>query len=163
MTQFTDVNDLAARVRYEIAEIQYATLATVSDDGEPWNSPVFTAYDEHYNFYWGSPEEATHSHNIDANGKLAIVIYDSRTKPGTGKGTYIKAHARRITDEDEMKFAYDLLLKRRNTEASSYWTYEEFLAEHAIHFYKAEPLEISTHGGEMVNDVYIDRRRVVRL
>ncbi len=163
MTLFTDNEDLTARVKKEIAEIQYATLATVSDSGEPWNSPVFTAFDEQYNFYWGSPEHATHSRNIEANGKLAIVIYDSRTKPGTGKGTYIKARAHRISGEDEMKFAYDLLLKRRGAEAASYWKYNEFLAHHAVHFYKAEPLEISTHGGEMVHGIYIDRRRVVQL
>jgi Pyridoxamine 5'-phosphate oxidase len=163
MSLFTNSEDLATRVKAEIAEIKYATLATVSTEGQPWNSPVFTAYDEQYNFFWGSPEESTHSKNIEANGKLAIVLYDSRAVPGTGKGTYIVARAHRLTDPAEMKFAYELLIMRRGAQASSYWKFSDFEAPHAIHFYKAEPREISTHGGDMVDGVYIDRRRTVQL
>jgi uncharacterized protein YhbP (UPF0306 family) len=163
MTLFNDHEDLSARVRQEIAEIEYATLATVSNSGEPWNNPVYTAFDGGYNFYWGSPEEATHSQNIESNGKVAMVIYDSRCEPGTGKGVYIKARAHRVTDEGEQKRAYGLLIKRRGADAGSYWRYQDFLAHHAVHIYKAEPVEISTHGGELVNGIYLDRRRPVQL
>jgi hypothetical protein len=34
--------------------INYSTLATVSNDGQPWNSPVYCAYDQDYNVYWVS-------------------------------------------------------------------------------------------------------------
>jgi hypothetical protein len=34
------------RARAVIKKISYITIATVSDDGMPWNAPVFAAYDE---------------------------------------------------------------------------------------------------------------------
>ena len=36
-----------------IEEIWYITIATASKNSIPWNSPVYFAYDEDYNFYAG--------------------------------------------------------------------------------------------------------------
>ena len=34
-----------------IKKILHLTIATCSKDGAPWNSPVYSAFDEDYNFY----------------------------------------------------------------------------------------------------------------
>ncbi len=43
----------------------------------PWNSPVYSAFDKDYNFYWASWKENQHSKNIKENEKVFVVIYDS--------------------------------------------------------------------------------------
>jgi hypothetical protein len=48
-----DMKDLSRRAKEIIEKIQYATIASVTEHGMPWNSPVFTAYDKNFNFYWG--------------------------------------------------------------------------------------------------------------
>ncbi len=37
-----------------IKKIPYITLATVSEEGQPWNSPLWSAFDKDLNFYWAS-------------------------------------------------------------------------------------------------------------
>jgi len=76
---------MSYRIKFlEIIEhIPYLNIATVDEKGTPHNSPVYTAYDENYNFYWKSWTENIHSKNIDADGKCFVTIYDSTIPPGT--------------------------------------------------------------------------------
>ena len=96
------------RDRYQVAareivkRILYITIATVSSEGKPWNSPVYSAFDTEGNFYWTSASEAQHSRNIDANGDVFLVIYDSTVPEGTGKGVYVEAHAQVLADPAEI-------------------------------------------------------------
>ena len=68
----------------------YITIATASKDGLPWISPVYSAHDKDYTFYWISPMDTLHSRLIRENHRVAIVIFDSRAPEGTGEGVYIK-------------------------------------------------------------------------
>lgn len=44
------MNDqLSQRAKEIIENILYITVATCSKDGQPWNTPVYCAYDEDYN------------------------------------------------------------------------------------------------------------------
>ena len=95
-----------------INEIQYATLATVSSLGEPYNAPVFAAFDNELNFYWSSSSKSQHSQNIDNNGKVFIVIYKSIVEQGTGWGAYIKLEAAPAS-QSEVDKALILLGNRR--------------------------------------------------
>jgi nitroimidazol reductase NimA-like FMN-containing flavoprotein (pyridoxamine 5'-phosphate oxidase superfamily) len=99
-----------------LSQVVYITLATVSPDGRPWNTPVYAAFDEAYHFFWVSAREAQHSQNIRANHRVAIVVYDSMVPPGTGKGVYIQATASELTDEREIARAL-LALQRRGWES----------------------------------------------
>ena len=87
-----------ATAREIVKRILYITIATVSSKGKPWNSPVYSAFDNGGNFYWTSAPEAQHSRNIDANGDVFLVIYDSTVPEGTGQGVYVEAHARVLAD-----------------------------------------------------------------
>jgi len=85
------------RAKTVIKKISYITVATVSEDGMPWNAPVFAAYDENYNFYWGTYRDSQKSKNIRHNKNVYLVIYDSNDPPGEGFGVYIKATAEELT------------------------------------------------------------------
>lgn len=89
------------KARHIIAAVRYIALATISDAGQPWNSPVAAVYDDDYNFYWASWVETQHSKNIDANGKVFLVVFDSTPANDPTQGVYISAHAVRIEDPAE--------------------------------------------------------------
>jgi general stress protein 26 len=47
-----------------LEKIHYINIATVNEDGSPWNTPVSASHDEQLNFYWGSSPDSVHSQNI---------------------------------------------------------------------------------------------------
>ena len=93
--------DFTKLARQIIGNIKYITIATASADGVPWNTPVYSAFDSDYNFYWASDQESQHSRNIAANPQVLLAIYDSTVPEGTGRGVYVQARATRLeTDAD---------------------------------------------------------------
>lgn len=62
------------RAREIVWAIQYVTLATVTADGRPWNSPVYSAFDADGRFYWTSAADARHSANVRTNGRVFLAI-----------------------------------------------------------------------------------------
>ena len=135
--------------------INYATLATADPNGNPWNSPVYYAYDEDYNIYWGSHVESQHSQNIRANGKAFIVVYDSTVAPGLGEGVYIQAKVVELTDPQEIAAAHKLIQDRR---PSPYWKLEEVQLDRPVHLFKAIPKHIWMNGEGETKGQYIDVR-----
>ena len=115
----------------------YITIASVDSDGNPWNSPVFSAHDSEYNFYWGSHKGSQHSKNIAENQNVFLVIYDSTIPAGEGEGVYIKAEAIQIPVTKEL---YELLRTRH--QPADFWEYEQLSAEAPISLYKAIPKQI---------------------
>jgi|SRR5579871_1775556 nitroimidazol reductase NimA-like FMN-containing flavoprotein (pyridoxamine 5'-phosphate oxidase superfamily) len=95
-----------------LVQLPYITLATATNDGIPWNAPVYAAFDDAYTFFWASAKYARHSQNIRANPHVAIVVYDSTVLPGSGKGVYIEATAYELTDKQECQEALACLQKR---------------------------------------------------
>lgn len=89
-----------------IEKIEYINLATVTPEGMPWNSPVYTAYDKDYNFYWASDQENIHSKNIINNQNVFAVIYDSTAPAGTGFGIYLKGTAVVVTNPNRNGKSY---------------------------------------------------------
>src|SRR6266446_3642631 len=67
--------NLNSKVQAILSRTEYAT-ATVDEDGNPWNAPVYVAYDDHFNFYWGSYKESQHSKNIRNNPKVFLTMYN---------------------------------------------------------------------------------------
>ena len=90
------------RAKEIVREIIYVTIASVSSKGDPWNTPVYSAYDNDANFYWGSSPLAQHSRNIDHNGKVFLAIYDSTVPEGCGEGVYIEATAAALDNPVEI-------------------------------------------------------------
>ncbi len=95
-------DQLAQRARNIVQQILYVTVATVSVEGKPWNSPVYASFDDAGNFYWVSSPEAQHSQNVERNGEAFLVVYNSTVPWATGEGVYIEAGVSALNDLDEI-------------------------------------------------------------
>lgn len=126
-------------VKKIVSDIIYLNLATCDGDGNPWNSPLFYAFDKKLNFYWSSHPTSQHSKNIEASGKAFIVIYNSKADEGEGDGVYIKAKAQVLNEKDEVKSGLDLLGERRG---KPFTTIDKFIEGGPQRIYKAVPLQV---------------------
>ena len=154
------MKDLSKRAKEIIEKIQYVTIASVTKDGMPWNSPVFTAYDEDFNFYWGTHIDSQKAKNIRANSNVFLVIYDSTVPSGTGEGVYIKATAQQIADPGDVKRVFELLKARH---ASSFWDFGAVSEEGPIRLFKATPQKAWMNDDGQKNGHYIDIRTEISL
>lgn len=148
------------RAKKIISKILYITIATSAKDGKPWNSPVYSAFDENYNFYWASDQNGQHSKNIKENKNVFIVIYDSTVQEGTGKGVYVQAKAYKLEDEKEIKHALKYLDGRVGKKPHNP---KEFLGNMPRRVYKAVPEKVWMNDVGEINGNYIDKRVEVHL
>jgi uncharacterized protein YhbP (UPF0306 family) len=75
----------------------YLNLATVRDDGQPWNTPLFYYYDG-LALYWWSDKQSVHSGNVRREARAFITIYDSRQPVGNSRALYIQARVEELAD-----------------------------------------------------------------
>jgi hypothetical protein len=101
-------SERVAYAKQLIQRLNYLTLATSSREGQPWNSPVFGAYDDNGIFYWGSRIDAQHSQNIVENSRGFIVVYDSTIAPGHGEAVYAQVVCKELM-KSEINQAIKLL------------------------------------------------------
>jgi nitroimidazol reductase NimA-like FMN-containing flavoprotein (pyridoxamine 5'-phosphate oxidase superfamily) len=151
----------AKRAKNIISKILYITIATSTKDGKPWNSPVYSAFDQEYNFYWASDQNGQHSKNIQENEAVFIVIYDSTAPEGTGEGVFIQAKAHMLTIQTEIHEALKVLDERVGKTNNS--NAKEFVGEYPRRVYKAIPEKCWINSEGSVNGNYIDIRKEVNL
>jgi general stress protein 26 len=146
---------LVARVRQTLERIANASLATVSPDGRPWNSPLYVAFDARLTFYWSSHNDAIHSQNIAANPEVMFIVFDSTATDRTGHAVYVRGTARELVDETAIDAALHCLAKRKNerTKDSS-----EFIGPHPRRVYAAVPASIWTNVVKEQGGHYFDER-----
>lgn len=147
----TDYNLKAKNI---LETIQYATVATVGEDGKPWNTPVAHEIDERYNIYWFSDKENQHSKNIRANPYAFMVIYDSTAPEGTGEGVYIEADVEELDNADEINQIRNAKKKAVVNDAN------EFLGEAVRRCYKATPKRMWMNDSEEKDGKFIRDYRV---
>lgn len=147
--------DLQAAAKAIIEQVKYITIATVSEYGDPWNTPVFATYDEAYNFYFSTDTESHKARNIAANHKVFLVIYDSTALPGTGVGVYIQGEAVRLTTEADMRAAYTLLVARRKP--VKFHAYDEY-RDGPYGLYKITPRRILMNTESNRMGSYVDKK-----
>lgn len=125
-----------------IDNIDYINLATKLENGDPWSTPVHAVHDKEYNFFWTSGPDAEHSKYIEReNGNISFTIYDSTAPAKTGKGVYVKANARPLTEEKEIADAliciYEKLKIKNITK-----TAKDFMEGSERRIYIARPKEV---------------------
>jgi nitroimidazol reductase NimA-like FMN-containing flavoprotein (pyridoxamine 5'-phosphate oxidase superfamily) len=149
--------------RGTIQEIQYITIATIHTHidswpmSRPWNSPVYSAFDSDYNFYWVSDRHSQHSKNIRKNPNVFLAIYNSTIPEGTGsgRGVYIQAQARELSNPDEISYAHQLLAGRVG---KKFRTPAHFLDDTPRRIYQATPQRAWVNDTEKRNGHLIDIR-----
>lgn len=154
------MKDLSKRAKEIIAERDYITIATVTSDGMPWNSPVYSAFDENYNFYFGTHVGSQKAHNIANNPNVFLVIYDSTVAPGTGEGVYIQGKAEQLNNIEDIEQAHKILADRRPTE---FWPIEALQGNAPVRLYKIVPEHVWMNSDGEKDGVYIDTRTEVQL
>jgi len=112
MMEISQANERTLYAKQLIQSLNYMTLATADNSGQPWNTPVFCAYDGEKTFYWGSRLNTQHSQNIALNEHGFIVIYDSTVEPNHGEAFYAQVTCEELTDLAEISSAIELLHKR---------------------------------------------------
>lgn len=140
------------RAKEIIDQIIYITIATVDKDGQPWNTPVYSAFDKNYTFYWISSPEAQHSKNIAANRRVFLNIYDSTVAEGTAEGVYIQAEASELIDVAEIEHALKLLADRKNKTPKAA---ELFTNKSPRRVYKATTLRAWMNTDEVIDGLHI--------
>lgn len=147
----------SAKAKIIIDAIKYAALATVSKDGEPWNTPL-AIYHFHndYILYWASWHSNQHSQNIRANGKAFVAVYDST--PANGQptaGVYLAGRACEITDQQEaMQVALVFGDDPYNPSDG-----QKYLGDHPRRLYKFVPDKVWMNDGADVDGNFIDVRK----
>jgi hypothetical protein len=147
------------RAQEIVRRLLYVTVATASSGGQPWNSPVYSAYDDHANFYWTSSPLAQHSRNIDQNGKAFLAIYDSTVPAGKGEGVYVEATAAALLAPEEINEAKMNLARRVGKQVGPE---TERLDAGAQRIYRATPKRVWMNGfendknGRYVRDVRVE-------
>ena len=151
---------LTSTAKRIIEDVLYITIATVDDQGQPWNTPVYAAYDDDFNFYWTSWKDNQHSRNIRKNWQVFLVIYDSTAPEDTGEGVYCKAISTELTNPDEIEHALRLLWERAGKRRPEP---HEVLGDYPRRVYRASPTEVWVNGDGEVNGHYVDIRVEVDL
>ncbi len=152
-----NTSELTSKAKKVINDILYITVATSDKNNQPWNSPVYSAFDKDYNFYWASWKENQHSKNIKENEKTFVVIYDSTVPEGTGFGVYMKGKAHQLGTKDMIEIikAVKLLYSRKNKKQR---TPKEFLGLLPRRIYKFIPEQIWVNSDGNVKSDFVDSR-----
>ncbi len=150
-------SELTIKAKKVINDILYITIATSDKNNQPWNSPLYSAFDKNYNFYWASWKENQHSKNIKENEKVFVVIYDSTVPEGTGFGVYMRGKACQLEKKDilEIVKSLKLLYSRKNKNPRKP---EEFLALLPRRIYKFVPEKIWVNSESDVKSNFVDSR-----
>lgn len=143
-----------------VKEILYITIASVSADGQPWNTPVYSAFDKDLNFYWFSDKNSQHSQNVRSNDKVLLVIYNSTVPEGTGEGVYVKATVSELNDPEEILAAKALLDERVGKEKER--NAENYMGDAVLRGYKATAIQVwmndddKDENGSYVRDIRVE-------
>lgn len=133
----------------------YTNIASVTPDGKPWNSPVFTSYDKKLNYYWASWKKNQHSINIRNNPNVFVTVYDSTVPAGTGVGVYFQGKAYELKNPKTMLVATKVLYKRSNKKPREII---EFLKKYPRRLYQFVPKRVWINGDGDINGNFIDIR-----
>jgi uncharacterized protein YhbP (UPF0306 family) len=91
-----------------LSSSEFCNIATVCQDGSPWNTPVFFVADKEQNLYWWSSLQAVHSKNILRDRRVYITVLDPKATQKDGLAVYLKGAARALDQPTEIKKAISL-------------------------------------------------------
>src|SRR3989338_1603706 len=143
-----------------IKKIEYINIASITPEGLPWNTPVYTAFDKDLNFYWFSWKKNQHSINVINNPNVFVTIYDSTVPAGTGTGIYFEGGARELTNPKEMIVGITAGYKRSKHKVRAA---REFLKSFPRRVYRFTPEKAWINGDTDIDGNYIDIREELSL
>ena len=148
-------NELIQSFNSIIQKMKYMTVATCDKDSQPWNTPLFTAYDDKYNFYWISDKDNVHSKNIRENSKTFAVIFDTNVNFEGAEGVYMQGNSSEISDPLEILRALKILLQRFDGFSKDVLNFQGLLPKR---IYKFTPVKIWLNDDSTKNGEHVDVR-----
>ena len=134
------MEDAARAARAIIDASRYMILATADAAGGPWASPVYFAHDAYRRFIWVSRPERRHSLNIAVRPEIAISIFDSTQRIGSGHGVQVSATAAELAGPDRDS-AIEAFSRRSVEHGGVPFTLAMVEAPAAIRLYQAVAVE----------------------
>lgn len=147
------------KARKIIQDNLYITIATASNNGEPWVSPLYCAFDNKHNFYWISPHKTKHQEFAKENNHVAFVLFDSSMPVGTGEGVYGMGKVHELTGS-ELEQGIQYIYARMNKNPKDL---KDYLGSSQLRIYKLVPEKFWMNDGDMINGRWIDKRVEVLL
>ena len=154
------MNDLEKTALKIIKKIEYLNISSITPDGKPWGSPVYTAYDNDLNYYWVSWKENQHSLNIKNNPNVFITLYDSTVPCSTGVGVYLEGSAKQITNPITLAKCLYTFYKRRNREPKDI---KQFLTKYPRRLFMFTPTKGWINGESDIKGNFIDIKTEISL
>jgi hypothetical protein len=130
---------IVIKAKKEINNRLYLTLATVDNNSDPWNAPVYSAFDEKYTFYWMSSLTSQHSKNIRLNSKTFAVMYDSTVLEGTGFGVYLRGNSYELNSIDIEEIIHGIRVLGTRIHATDFPKASDYLSPFHRRVYKFIP------------------------
>lgn len=148
----------------------FFTIAS-SENNIPWITPVFYSFDDHFNFYWYSGKNTTHSRNLMHNKNASIVIFNSQFKESDpteeGFGVYMRGVVSEVTSATIVKALrvyFARAVKEDAEREKNILHAKDFLGSSPLRMYMFTPKEItmSDTPGKW-HDKWIDSRSIIVL
>jgi hypothetical protein len=143
-----------------IKKIEYLNISSVTPDGHPWGTPVYTAYDKDMNFYWISWKDNQHSINLRNNPKAFVTIYDSTVNSGTGFGIYMEGNVEEVSNPLVIGEGILVLYKRAKLKLEDI---KKFISSYPRRIYRFIPQKAWVNGDKKIEGSTIDTREEVSL
>ena len=158
-----DDPDLRAMAHGVLDANRYLVLGTAERDGRPRVSPVYFTHDRYRDIYWVSSPVSTHSGNLAADGRVALVVFDSSRPPGQSEAVYLTATAAEVAPgelADACAVAFATV-----GEGARPFAPEELSGDADLRLYRAtvETAQVHVRGRHPQWGSGIDRRVTVRL
>ena len=149
------VVQLVTKAKKELNDRLYLTLASADFWGSPWNTPVYTGFDEFYNFFWISEKTSRHSRNIRHNSRAFVVIYNSTAPEGTAFGVYMQGHAYETPNPLELSYGLKLIALRAGVPTPPASQYQ---GSYPQRIYRFTPQKIWVNTVILLDGKLVDRR-----
>lgn len=137
---------------------QFCNIATVCEDGSPWNTPVFFVSDKKRDIYWWSSLKAVHSKNMLRDARVYITVLDPKASQMDGLAVYIQGNAKVIEGKSELNEAIELYNERSIFVKLA----KDICSEDApTRIFKAKADNIWLNSGDKEGEYYVDVRKKV--
>ena len=154
------MNDFEKTASEIIKKIEYLNISSITPEGMPWGSPVYTVYNKDLNFFWLSYKENQHSINVSNNPNVFVTLYDSTVPCSTGVGVYLQGTVKIVTNPIELAKHLITFYNRRNRKPRDV---KEFLTSYPRRMYMFTPQKAWINGDGEINGNYIDIRTEISI
>jgi hypothetical protein len=153
-----DMHQWVTKAKEEIDHRLYLTLATVDQHADPWNAPLYFAFDERYHFYWMSSIKSQHSKNIRFHSTSFVVIYDSTVPEGKGFGVYLRGHSYELNAKNKNEILHGIAVMGKRIHRAQLPSTHDYLFPFPRRIYTFIPDKIWINTRVMVQGKKVDKR-----